>query len=537
MAVTCYRTKRGSPAHLSVAWPHPKMDHSCAPSDIATITRLPAPSLACPPSPLDHTEPCSTGTHCSVWLAKKQRYCRWPVLEHQTLCGHHSQLSRRRCEWCTTLISSEQAARHELRCPAAVQHRARLHWPFFVLGCNLQNAPALATPSSPPCRLSSASPAQLQQAAAVPAQSVASGCPSSLTQGVVRAADVVIKLRAALATCPPLPAAIYSPDAAFVPPASTSLLCAPVSSPRCCPSAASVPPRLSKSCRQRHQQQCSALLQLMLDRGLLTPGAVVVELGAGKAGLSRELVRDQRCVRHVRSLVLVDSSSFKNRGDAEMKAAAALPVSRYQMDIAHFSIARLPQLGPPAVASAEVSLPLPHAVVIAKHLCGSAMDLAIRAVVQSGAAAVSGACLATCCHHRCSAESYCNPAFLSQHGIREAEFALLCRMSSWACNDEHVEHSERRGGDEAAAAAAEHETQRTLGKDGAAVDWTGLLPLSWEARCRIGREAKWLLDQGRVQALQRSGYDAELRVFVSELVTRENVALMASRRSPASAGE
>jgi len=64
----------------------------------------------------------------------------------------------------------------------------------------------------------------------------------------------------------------------------------------------------------RHQQQRTVLVQLLYDRQLLTDGAVVVELGAGKAGLSRELLRDARHVSTVTAVVLVDNEAFKGKG-------------------------------------------------------------------------------------------------------------------------------------------------------------------------------------------------------------------------------
>jgi len=177
----------------------------------------------------------------------------------------------------------------------------------------------------------------------------------------------------------------------------------------------------------------------------------------------------------------------KAKGDSEMKATSAIAVHRYQMDIADLCIPMLPSLSSPASSAGAA---VPHAVLIAKHLCGAALDLSIRAVLHSvslsaSAGVVSGLCIASCCHHRCSVSSYCNPAFLSLHHISTAEFALLCRLSSWACNDQHSAGRRRR-------ARREAHSEREVRDDG--VDWGNVLHLSWEEKVRIGREAKLLLD-------------------------------------------
>jgi tRNA:m4X modification enzyme len=93
-------------------------------------------------------------------------------------------------------------------------------------------------------------------------------------------------------------------------------------------------------------------------------------------------------------------------------------------------------------------------VFVAKHLCGAATDLALRCAladeitissekresrketeknggVRNGARAL-GACIATCCHHRCEWGSYVNRAFMEAHGFGAREFGWLARISSWA---------------------------------------------------------------------------------------------------------
>ena len=82
-------------------------------------------------------------------------------------------------------------------------------------------------------------------------------------------------------------------------------------------------------------------------------------------------------------------------------------VERYQLDIKDLHIASLPSLSPTSAPRHAA-----HAVLIGKHLCGAALDWCINAVLHSSRPSasasaalpplVSGLCIASCCHHRCT---------------------------------------------------------------------------------------------------------------------------------------
>ena len=422
-----------------------------------------------------------SGLSCTRWLHSKQRCCNRPVVDGDRFCVHHSELDRRPCAWCSTSIDPRRSSQHEAVCPAAVRHKDRQQWPFYHEGINLLPPPA------PPAAAASAC---LEPISAVPGPSAK-----------LSVAELVATVQRALACYPSLSAACPPPSLSW----NEAVANAPLPS-------VTVAPVLGKMNRQRHQLQCAALLDLLLDRELLTEAAVVVEMGAGKAGLSHELVQDERCMRAVRAVVLIDSGAFKTKADSAMATSSPVAVQRYRMDIADLCIPRLPQLS----ASTQ---PPPHAVLIGKHLCGAALDLAISAVLHAASGsptAVSAVCIASCCHHRCTAETYCNPAFLAQHRITARHFAALCRMSSWACNDQH--QYDRR---------SPPQTHTQDRQDG--VDWAEVADWAWEQRVRVGRDVKRLLDMGRAEALRAVGYDAEVLPFISETVTKENAAIVAAR--------
>eukprot|EP00927_Polykrikos_kofoidii_P008447 TRINITY_DN13501_c0_g1_i1.p1 TRINITY_DN13501_c0_g1~~TRINITY_DN13501_c0_g1_i1.p1 ORF type:complete len:537 (-),score=118.80 TRINITY_DN13501_c0_g1_i1:43-1605(-) len=161
--------------------------------------------------------------------------------------------------------------------------------------------------------------------------------------------------------------------------------------------------------------------------------------------------------------------------------------------------------------------PPPKLLACAKHLCGGATDIALRAlrgarvgsnartmdvggddsVVDTSTVHVDVAvCVATCCHHRCDGSSYVNVPFLTALGIIQspADVAELASTAGWAV--------------------------------GGCGTPEGL------ARRRAGMMTKRILDLGRVLWLREEiGLaDASLTCYISKAVTPENIAIVAGRR-------
>ena len=45
---------------------------------------------------------------------------------------------------------------------------------------------------------------------------------------------------------------------------------------------------------------------------------------------------------------------------------------------------------------------------VCKHMCGEALDISMRGLLQGNA---KGCILASCCHHLCRYQTYLNPSF------------------------------------------------------------------------------------------------------------------------------
>jgi hypothetical protein len=85
-------------------------------------------------------------------------------------------------------------------------------------------------------------------------------------------------------------------------------------------------------------------------------------------------------------------------------------------------------------------------VIMAKHLCGAATDLALRSLnafvapsADDGAgggavlaARARGLAIATCCHHACNWRDYLGREWLAAQGVSPAEFDVMKIWSGWA---------------------------------------------------------------------------------------------------------
>eukprot|EP01035_Chromulina_nebulosa_P019004 gene19004-24822_t len=99
------------------------------------------------------------------------------------------------------------------------------------------------------------------------------------------------------------------------------------------------------------------------------------------------------------------------------------------MDLSHCYLPGLPGL----IDSNKI-------IAVAKHLCGSATDYAIRSlkyINEDGITSRPRRCvaIATCCHHCCDFNSYVGKQWISSHGIDSNDFKIIISWSGWATLD------------------------------------------------------------------------------------------------------
>lgn len=425
------------------------------------------------------------------------------------------------CPACTTAVRSRRLAAHLRICPAAVRQAASRAMPYFSAGANTGSASVAESDTLASCGGGAVGCAL--RAALASTQSFT----ASLAAWHLRAAASSWQL-GALAPADPTAAA-------------------PIGT------------------QTRQAAVARALIATMGAFGLLVPrGRVYVECGAGRGGLSVALLTALPVPRlGVARVLLVERDASVRKVDESVRqllleGASAIADSSHESLLrgsflrARVDLADLDLRGAMSMLNAEAASGSKEggdaACIFAKHLCGAATDLALRAlaalligsaaaqkfagdsgsevaldaaadVTSSGLAAFGGVALATCCHHRCSWTSYVGkPLFRREVAARgssaadaaPALFKATSLASSWAAS---------------------------FGATGVRAP----LPPEDDARRKFGRQCKDLLDAGRceylrtvLQAAAQSGGNKlalpriGVAVFCDESLTPENRVLLAT---------
>ena len=285
---------------------------------------------------------------------------------------------------------------------------------------------------------------------------------------------------------------------------------------------------------------------------------VYVELGAGRGYLSHFLndaygpldlllverkayrFEAERSIKNQASTAAA-KTEVRDGGDAHRRTGGS--VSRLRVDIKDLDIS-----GAEAVNGRDV-------VITGKHLCGAATDLALRCALVHPATprtskevartapvfSTHGIAIATCCHHRCVWRTYVNKPFMRRLGFDAREFALLTRISSWACDITHNERGGNQQDDEtgnveapsfspAAKRARADTTVAATDTLAEAVSQAGDdHKLSKRDKAVVGGMAKTLLDTGRLAWLKEQGLEGRLVGYVDTSVSPENRLIVVAR--------
>jgi len=251
---------------------------------------------------------------------------------------------------------------------------------------------------------------------------------------------------------------------------------------------------------ERHLVQQAALVGALHSSGLLQQASrtVFAELGAGRGYLLHLLAHT--CGPPGVNLLFVERRAYRFKAERSLRRTDGINAVRARCDIADFDLASA------IMALFTNGTPPNRVVMVAKHLCGSATDMALRCALrcsQRDGICLVGACLAPCCHHSCTWSTYVGKPYLRRFGVGKREFGIMCRLASW-CVDAH-------GG------------SRPNGSD--TLSRWGYSP---QERAAIGTSVKRLLDEGRAQwlAAKLPSGNASVRIYVDDRVTPENRAVV-----------
>ncbi|XP_032685002.1 tRNA:m(4)X modification enzyme TRM13 homolog isoform X2 [Odontomachus brunneus] len=241
---------------------------------------------------------------------------------------------------------------------------------------------------------------------------------------------------------------------------------------------------------RKHLLQNSSLLGHLEQAGLVQDDTCFIEFGAGK----------------------VDRSSHRHKNDNKLKREESnLAIKRVRADIADLQLNQITEIQS-----------VKHKVGIAKHLCGTATDLAIRCLVKSMTnepyVDVCGLVIAFCCHHRCEYSSYVGREYLLQCGFTVNEFPILCSIVSWATCGPRTKSD------------AKLQPNKTTNSQQPCEEDNIIQSSKLSEHELIGRKAKTLLNWGRLVYLRSIGFEVQLFYYTSTDVSLENMCIVATRK-------
>ena len=392
---------------------------------------------------------------CSLWLPQKRRYCRFVRVNGTEYCSHHvttgkdGEAERMPCPLDPShSIFTRDLKRHLKICPKAKQAAVEAQLPCFRRNCNVDET----------C-------AQVEN----PSYALEKGSTLRTSRGALPSVERILSL-------------INVIRKAYAMHAQPAIIPDP---PATCDGEVQhtqeqSPSRGKKA--EKHAMQHRGMLRELRTLCKGDESTVFVELGAGNGGLTSAVCEWAT----TSSFILVDWAKPQKAFDAALRGRG-LSLARYKLDLRHFWMRGVPELGWDSRAacasdtdvekasSTDAGAPLmqctacdddgkqtasPTRVAIAKHLCGCATDFALRSIVAAGTDGVPGAAgeggksiagasvathrtsgvdavmIATCCHQKCTWATYVNRPFLEGLGIDEEAFALITLMSSWATANE-----------------------------------------------------------------------------------------------------
>ena len=264
-------------------------------------------------------------------------------------------------------------------------------------------------------------------------------------------------------------------------------------------------PAAPLSDEERLQRQRGAIADVLRRAGLASADRTLVEFGSGDGSLSRSL---QSAGVAGRSLLVDRNKQRMSRaGMADTLSASTRQVCA---DVA--------SLRPEALRE-EVP---DECVVVSNHLCGSALDMALRCALDAwpqealaaatprddgGRSRLVGIAAVTCCHHSCNDMTFLGTDFLRETcGLSAADLVLTRKWSLMAPRRERPAEIRSRV----------LEAARTLG-------------VTPSEAAQLGACCRALMDSARAVHLRQRGFAVCLVNHVPFELTADNVMLLATR--------
>lgn len=257
---------------------------------------------------------------------------------------------------------------------------------------------------------------------------------------------------------------------------------------------------------KKHLIQTAAILKVLEDEGMVKDDTSFVEFGAGKGQLSCWLVKLLSACNSSQ-IVLVDRASLRHKKDNKLEDKEKDQVHRIRADICDFLIDKL-----------EILKSSKTLVGLSKHLCGAATDLTLRCILKNDQVPrTDGVFIALCCHHRCEWKSFVGKKFFLDNNLSRKEFVLITKLASYAICGTGMSRERRK--------LLEEQKEKDI-----EIQDVNKSKFTPERREEIGIMCKRLLDYARLEFMRGKGFDGDLKFYVNNDVTLENVAMILKRK-------
>ena len=237
-------------------------------------------------------------------------------------------------------------------------------------------------------------------------------------------------------------------------------------------------------------------------------------------------------------LVMVERNGLRYKADKALREGD-LGHDRIRMDIRHCYLPKLPVITENS-SLREKSI-TPSVLLVAKHLCGLATDLAVSSVhslfrnsedgTSPGGPLFHGLAIATCCHHACSWEDYTGVDWLcGSKGFTEREFNVMKQWSGWAHTIKPTGVSATAADAPIAKAGDDEDNEAFCCEHSAPVSASTIRPhnLSLQDLPAVGKMVKRIFDQGRVEYLRQLGLTAHQLQYCEPSLSPECFMILAT---------
>ena len=180
---------------------------------------------------------------------------------------------------------------------------------------------------------------------------------------------------------------------------------------------------------RKHLQQIGSIIAYLVELELLQSNTYFIEMGAGRGQLSHELTS---CLKQETNVhfILIERDHQRYRYDAYHRQDRQGPTfERYRLDIRDFYLSELP-----SIKNTQVQL---NIIIVSKHLCGSATDLALRCAInaKNNQQNIRAIIITLCCYHRLKWNDYVGKEFFYRMNLTSKDFSLIRTLTSWCINE------------------------------------------------------------------------------------------------------